>query len=80
MFAVEAKRRVPSPALVNVPAPAMAEFQSNVKPLPTLMPPPPAPSDRLMPVTVSELSRRKSEPLFREIEVVDGSATDNPPG
>ena len=80
MFALDTKRRVPSPALVNVPAPVMGEFQSNVKPLPTLMPPPPVPSDKLTLATVSELSRRKTEPLFREIEVVDGSATDNPPG
>ena len=80
MLAVEAKRRVPSPALVNVPAPVMGEFHTNVKPLPTLMPPPPAPSDKLKPVTVSELSRRKIEPLSSEIEVVDGSAADNPPG
>ena len=80
MAAVAGKRSVPSPVLVKAPVPVMGASHTKVEPVPTLIPPPPAPSERLAPVTVSEPSRRKIEPLSREIEVVDGSETGNPPG
>ena len=68
MAAEAGKRSVPSPALVNAPVPLMGEFQTSVEPVPTLIPPPPAPSTRVPFVTVSVLSRRKIEPLSKNIE------------
>ena len=67
----------PSPNFVKSPLPVIGASQTNEKPFPTLIPPPPSPSSKLVSSTVSELSRRKIEPLLKNIDEPDDRTADS---